>query len=239
MKMIMMITTRVAEIVDAERVCVQTGVIMIMMILTMQKEAPAIGKDREEIKAGAMDMKRMMTTDLIQEGALVAIQATAVVGGWEMKVQTGALAVKKGATAVQDQVADLIIVTETIVTVHQAEVKVKVQVGALEVIRAATAILVQVIHLIMATETKIAVHQAEEEMKVQTGALAVIKAATGVVIQMNRTIWEEAVVNHAVLKMKEEEEAETVPGQAGAVHQDHLQTEEAVAAAIGDVFIVS
>ena len=44
------------------------------------------------------------------------------------------------------------------------------------------------------------------------------------------------MLNHAVLKMKEGEEAGTVPGQAGAARQDHLQTEEAVATAIGDFF---
>ena len=161
---------------------------MIMMILTMPKEAAAIGKDREEIKARAMDMKVMMITALFQEGVLAAIQAIVVVAEWEMRVQIGALAAKRDVTAVQDRVVHLIIAMETIVTAHQADGEVKVQTGAPEVIRTATAIQDQRVHLIMAMETKIAVHQGDREVKVQTGALAVTKAAIAVVIQMNRTI---------------------------------------------------
>jgi hypothetical protein len=86
-----------------------------------------------------------------------------------------------------------------------------------------------------AMATKVAVHRAEWETKVQTGAQAAIKAATAVVIQMNKITWEEVAASPVVLKTKAEEE-ELTPARAGAVLPDHLQTDVAVAAAIGNFF---
>ena len=171
---------------------------MNLMILTMRRVA-AIGKDKEEIKAGRMDMNKMMIMVLIQEEALAAIMETAVVAEWEMKVQTGEQEVIKAATAIQDQVA----------------------------------------HLIMAMEMEVGVLQTEEKTKVQIGAPAVIRAAIAVVIRMNKIIWEKAVVNHVVLKTKEEEGPVTVPVQAETIPQDHLQADAAVAAVIGNCSVRS
>lgn len=137
--MIMMITIRVAEAVEEEWICVQGVAIMIMTILTMQKEAAAIGKDKEEIKAGGMDMKEMMTIALIQEEALVAITLIATVAEQEKKVQTGEPAAMKAATAIQDQVAHLIMVMETEGVALQTEWEMIVQIGAPVAIRDAAA----------------------------------------------------------------------------------------------------
>ena len=108
-----------------------------------------IGKDKEEIKAGAMDMKEKMTMVLFQEGVLGVIQATVAVAEWEMKVQTGALAVIKAATAeIQDRVVPLAMDMEMEIVVHQAEWEAKVQTGALVVIKAATGVVIQMTRII-------------------------------------------------------------------------------------------
>lgn len=105
-----------------------------MMILTMPKEAAAIGKDKEGIKTEDTATK-MMIMALIQEGDLAAVPATADVVEWKMKVQTGAQAVTRVATAIQDQVPHPTMVMETEVAVLQTEGEVKVPIGARAAVR--------------------------------------------------------------------------------------------------------
>lgn len=115
----------------------------ITMTLTMQEDAVAIGKDKEEIKAG--DMKKMMITVLIPEEVLVAAQAAAVVAGWGTKVQIGEQEAMKVAIAdIQDPVGPHPVqAMETGAAVHPEEWEVKAQTGEREATRAATAVDIQ------------------------------------------------------------------------------------------------
>lgn len=119
-----------------------------MMILTTQKAAAAVGRDREEIKAGVMGMKKIMTMALTQEEVLGATQETVVVAEWEMKVQTGEPEATREGIAIQDQGTHLIMAMKTETAAPQAGWEAKVQTGALAVIRAANAEVIQMIKII-------------------------------------------------------------------------------------------
>lgn len=111
---------------------------MIMMILMTQEQPAAIGKDREEIKTGDTGMNKMMIM-AIQEEALAAVRAAAVVEEWATKAKIGEQVVMRAAVAkIQDPGVPLTMKVE--IAVHPAT---KVQIGARAAIRAATAVDIQ------------------------------------------------------------------------------------------------